>query len=135
MKGQKALKITSILMIIGGVIATVIGVLAVLGIAALAALSESSEGFGMLYAGSIIIIVSSIIEFIAGIKGVVACSAPHKAASCIKWGVVIALLYVVATVISLVGGGDFSVTSLVLNLVLPGLYIYGAAQLKSGAKV
>ena len=39
MKGQKILKVTSILMIIGGVIAVVVGVLAILGISALAALS------------------------------------------------------------------------------------------------
>ena len=32
MKGQKILKVTSILMIIGGVIAVVVGVLAILGI-------------------------------------------------------------------------------------------------------
>ena len=135
MKGQKALKITSILMIIGGVIAAVVGILAVLGLAALAALSENTEGVGLLYAGSIIIVVSSVIEFIAGIKGIGACSAPQKAASCIKWGIFIAILYVVATVINLVGGGTFSIINLVLNLVLPGLYVYGAAQLKSGANV
>ena len=34
MKGQKILKVTSILMIIGGVIAVVVGVLAILGISA-----------------------------------------------------------------------------------------------------
>lgn len=46
MKGQKILKVTSILMIIGGVIAVVVGVLAILGISALAALSGSAEGTG-----------------------------------------------------------------------------------------
>lgn len=79
MKGQKLLKVTSILMIIGGVIAAIVGVLAILGISALVALAESAEGTGLLYASSAIIIVSSIIEFIAGIKGVGACSAPQKA--------------------------------------------------------
>ena len=53
MKGQKILKVTSILMIIGGVIAVVVGVLAILGISALAALSGSTEGIGLLYASSI----------------------------------------------------------------------------------
>ena len=68
MKGQKLLKVTSILMIIGGVIAAIVGVLAILGISALVALAESAEGTGLLYASSAIIIVSSIIEFIAGLK-------------------------------------------------------------------
>ena len=34
-------------------------------------------------------------------------------------------------IIGLVGGGTFSITSLVLNLLLPGLYVYGAVQVKN----
>ena len=64
MKGQKILKVTSILMIIGGVIAVVVGVLAILGISALAALSGSTEGIGLLYASSILVTVASVIQFI-----------------------------------------------------------------------
>ena len=131
MKGQTALKVTSILMIIGGVIAAIAGILVILGLSALAALSGSAEGMGLLYASSIIIVVSSIIEFIAGIAGIGACSAPQKAASCVKWGIIIAVLYLVGMAIGLVGGGDFSIINLVLNLLLPGLYIYGATQMKS----
>ena len=62
MKGQKILKVTSILMIIGGVIAVVVGVLAILGISALAALSGSTEGIGLLYASSILVTVASVIH-------------------------------------------------------------------------
>ena len=50
MKGQKILKVTSILMIIGGIIAAIAGVIAILGVSALAALSGSAEGTGLLYA-------------------------------------------------------------------------------------
>lgn len=90
MKGQKVLKITSILMIIGGVIAA-----------------------------------------IAGVKGIGVCSAPEKADSCIKWGIVIAVLSIISIIIGVVGGGKFNITSLVLNLLLPGLYVYGAMQMKA----
>ena len=135
MKGQKVLKVTSILMIIGGVIAAIVGVLALLGISALVALAESAEGAGLLYASSAIIIVSSIIEFIAGIKGVGACSAPQKAAACVKWGIVIGILYIASMVIGLIGGGQFSIINLVLNLLLPGLYSYGAVQMKNNVNV
>lgn len=135
MKGQTALKVTSILMIIGGVIAAIAGILVILGLSALAALSGSAEGMGLLYASSIIIVVSSIIEFIAGIAGIGACSAPQKAASCVKWGIIIAVLYLVGMAIGLVGGGDFSIINLVLNLLLPGLYVYGAMQMKSNVGV
>ena len=130
MKGQKILKVTSILMIIGGVIAVVTGILAILGISALAALSGSTEGIGLLYASSILVTVASVIQFIAGIKGIGACSDSQKAASCIKWGIIIAIL-----TIGLVGGGTFSITSLVLNLLLPGLYVYGAMQMKGAVGV
>ena len=109
MKGQKILKITSILMIIGGIIAAIAGVIAILGVSALAALSGSAEGTGLLIG---------------------ACNAPQKAASCIKWGIIIAILTIISIVIGIVGGGEFSITSLVLNLLLPGLYVYGAMQMK-----
>ena len=135
MKGQKALKITSILMIIGGVIATVAGILVILGISALAALADSTEGMGLIYASSIIVIVSSIIEFIAGIKGVGACSAPQKAASCIKWGIFVVILYVASVVLGLIGGSDFSIINLILNLLLPGFYIFGAVRMKGSVNV
>ena len=81
MKGQKVLKITSILMIIGGIIAAIAGVIAILGVSALAALAGSAEGTGLLYASSIIVTVASIIQFIAGIKGLGACKEPGKGES------------------------------------------------------
>lgn len=62
MKGQKMLKVTSILMIIGGVIAIIAGVIAILGISALAALAGGTEGMGMLYASTILVIVASVIQ-------------------------------------------------------------------------
>ena len=68
MKGQKILKVTSILMIIGGIIAAIAGVIAILGVSALAVLSGSAEGTGLLYASSILVTVASVIQFIAGIK-------------------------------------------------------------------
>lgn len=133
MKGQKILKVTSILMIIGGITAAIAGVIAILGVSALAALSGSAEGTGLLYASSILVTVASVIQFIAGIKGIGACSAPQKAASCVKWGIIIAILAIISIIIGLVGGGQFSITSLVLNLLLPGLYVYGAMQMKGTA--
>lgn len=130
MAGQKILKVTSILMIIGGVIAAVAGVVAFLGISTFAALAESTEGMGFIYAGSIIVIAASVIEFIAGIKGVGACSDPQKAASCIKWGLFIAGMTVGSAVIGLIGGGKLNIIGLVQNLLLPGLYVYGAMQMR-----
>ena len=44
MKGQKILKVTSILMIIGGIIAAILSVIGILGVSALVALAGSAEG-------------------------------------------------------------------------------------------
>lgn len=134
MKGQKFLKVTSILMIIGGVIGVIAGIIAILGISALEALMETGEGTGLLYASSTIVTLASVIQFVAGIKGNGGCNAPQKAAVCIKWGVIIAVLSIISMIIGLVAGGDFSITSLVLNLLVPGLYIYGAIQMKNGSQ-
>ena len=131
MKGQKTLKITSILMIIGGIITAVTGIMAIIGMSALSALAGSAEGTGLFYASSITLTVAAVIQFIAGIKGVGACSNPQKAASCIKWGIIIAVLSVISMIIGLVGGGEFDITSLILNLLLPGFYVYGAMQIKN----
>ena len=45
-------------------------------------------------------------------------------------GIIIAVLSIVSMIIGLIGGGEFSITSLVLNLLLPVLYVYGALQMK-----
>ena len=38
---------------------------------------------------------------------------------------------IISMVIGLIGGADFSISNLALNLLVPGLYIYGALQVKS----
>ena len=128
--GQKFLKITSILMIIGGSIAAIAGIIAILGVSALVALSGSAEGSGLLYASSILVTITSVMEIIAGAKGLKACKVPENAGKCVTWGIVIAVLSVLSMVIGLIGGGEFNVTSLVLNLLVPGLYVYGALKTK-----
>ena len=128
--GQKFLKITSILMIIGGIIAAIAGVIAILGVSALVALAGSAEGIGLLYASSILVTIISVIEIIAGAKGLKACKVPENAGKCVTWGIVIAVLSIISMVIGLIGGGKFNITSLVLNLLVPGLYVYGALKTK-----
>ena len=46
-------------------------------------------------------------------------------------GIVIAVLSIISLVIGLIGGGRFSISNLALNLLVPGLYIYGAMQMKT----
>ena len=125
-KGTGFLKVTGILMIIGGAVSIILSIIAALGIAALAYISDGTVSSALLYASVILMIVSAVAELVAGIIGVANCKKPDKAGSCIVWGIIVAVLSVAGTILNSVGGGSFSVFSLILGLVLPVLYIIGA---------
>ena len=126
-KGTGFLKVTGILMIIGGAVSIILSIIAALGIAALAYISDGTVSSALLYASVILMIVSAVAELVAGIIGVANCKKPEKAGSCIVWGIIVAVLSVAGTVLNSVDGGSFSAFSLILGLVLPALYIIGAA--------
>lgn len=132
-KGSGFLKVTGILMIIGGGISIIVSIIAALGVAALAYFSDGEISSAMLYASVALMIVSAVAQLIAGIIGVVNCKKPEKAGSCIVWGIIVAVLCVAGTILNAVGGGSFSVFSLMLGLVLPVLYIIGAVSNKKNA--
>ena len=125
-KGSGFLKVTGILMIIGGGISIILSILAVLGVAAFVYISDGEASSAMLYASVALMVVSAVAQLVAGIIGVVNCKKPEKAGLCIAWGVIVAALCVGGTILNSVGGGSFSILSLVLGLVLPILYIIGA---------
>lgn len=126
MKGHKFLKVTGILMIIGGAFGIIAGIVAILGVSGLAALVGSAAGTGMLYMASILCLVSGIVQLIAGIMGVKNCEKPEMAQKCIVWGAIVAVLSVLGNILNMVAGSSFNAASLVTGLVLPALYIYGA---------
>lgn len=128
MNGHKFLKVTGILMIIGGALSAILGIVAVLGVAALAYISSAQTEAGMLYASTILLLISGVVELIAGIIGVINAEKPQKAKACIVWGALVAILSVASTILGVVGGSDFSVSGLVLGLVLPVIYIIGAVK-------
>ena len=128
MNGHKFLKVTGILMIIGGALSAILGIVAVLGVAALAYIASAQTEAGMLYASTILLLISGVVELIAGIIGVINAEKPQKAKACIVWGALVAILSVASTILGVVGGGDFSVSGLVLGLVLPVIYIIGAVK-------
>ena len=125
-KGTGFLKVTGILMIIGGGISIIMGIIAALGVAALAYISDGTVSSALLYASVVLMLISAVAELVAGIIGVVNCKKPEKAGVCIAWGIIVAVLSVAGTILNSVGGGTFSVFSLILGLVLPVLYIIGA---------
>ena len=125
-KGTGFLKVTGILMIIGGGISIIMGIIAALGVATLAYISDGTVSSALLYASVVLMLISAVAELVAGIIGVVNCKKPDKAGSCIVWGIIVAVLSVAGTILNSVGGGSFSAFSLILGLVLPVLYIIGA---------
>ena len=131
MKGRKFLKVTGILMIIGGAFGIIGGIVAMIGAGALAAVLETSAGGLML--ASVLILASAVFQLIAGIMGVKNCDKPEKAQSCIVIGVIVAILSVAGNVISNVLGSDFNIINYATGLIIPVLYIIGAVKNKETA--
>lgn len=128
MKGSKFLKVTGILMIVSAAFGIIGGIIALIGAGALAAVLETSAGGLML--ASALILVSAVFQLIAGIMGVKNCDKPEKAQSCMVIGVIVAILSVAGNVISNVLGSDFNIMNYATGLIIPILYIIGAAKNK-----
>ena len=131
MKGRKFLKVTGILMIIGGAFGIIGGIVAMIGAGALAAVLETSAGGLML--ASALILASAVFQLIAGIMGVKNCDKAEKAQSCLIMGILVVVLSVVGNVISNVLGSSFNITNYITGLIIPALYIVGAVKNKSEA--
>ena len=131
MKGRKFLKVTGILMIIGGAFGIIGGIVAMIGAGALAAVLETSAGGLML--ASALILASAVFQLIAGIMGVKNCDKPEKAQSCLVMGVIVAILSVSGNIISNVLGSNFNIFSYATGLIIPVLYIIGAVKNKEPA--
>lgn len=135
-QGSKMLKVTGILMIIGGALALVIALIAVIGIAAAASLAAGALGGGIIalaVIASILALLGGGVELAAGILGVKNWNQPAKAQSCIVFGAIIIALSVLSNILNLASGSEFNLFSLLLGLVLPVLYLIGAVQLKNMA--
>ena len=131
-KGQKFLKVTSILMIIGGALAGVSCLLGIAGVAVLASLADGHAAALMLYLALALALAAAVAEFIAGLKGLKTCKTGGDAHKCVVWGAVVAGITVVSSVMNVAGGGSVDAMSILLSLVVPSLYIYGAMQVQKG---
>ncbi|MDE6020034.1 MAG: hypothetical protein K2H01_03410 [Ruminococcus sp.] len=127
-KGSNFLKVTGIIMIVGGSLGIIISLLAIAGVATLAAMGLSS---GMLYASVVISVIGSVIELVAGIMGVKNCNAPEKANTCMICGISVIACSLISTIISVIAGNGFPFTSFIIGMILPVLYIVGAAKNKA----
>lgn len=133
-KSNAFLKVSGILMIIGGVLSIIISILAVIGASALAAALGSEAIMGLLVVASILCLVSGVVSLIAGIVGAKNANKPEKAMTCIIFGILTVLLSVLGSILSVVGGGQINVVGLITGLIVPVLYLIGAFQNKKRAE-
>ena len=128
LKGATMLKVTGILMIIGGSASIIAAIVLLLGVAALVALGGSA----LLYLAAIVWLVAAVMELVAGIVGVKNNNNAEKANSCMVWGIIVAVLSVLGQVVNVIAGGDFNILSLITGLIIPVLFIIGACMNKQG---
>lgn len=126
-KGATFLKVTGIIMIVGGALGIILGIVAL--IAAIAANALAGGALGLLIVAALIALVGSVLQLIAGIVGVKNCNKPEKAQTCIVWGAIVAALNVLSVVLTVAQGGDIAVSG-ILGIVVPALFIFGAIKNK-----
>lgn len=141
MKGASFLKVTGILMIIGAVLRFIDVLLSLFGIGNIAA-QIGSEMVAIYLFTLIINLAGSIIELIAGIKGVQYSNFTDTKGSCLFWGCAV-IIYCILSIIfnSVINISDVSLSSRqvglltagtgIIRLIIPGLYVYGAYQNKN----
>jgi hypothetical protein len=125
---QKIIQVTSIIMIVGGGIGIIVSLMGFASVALLVALGAS----GMLYLAMVFAVLASIFELIAGIIGVKNYKNPASGQKLFTLGLICCLISILSQVLTVALGGQFNFLSLVLGLVLPGLYTYAAYNLKTG---
>lgn len=126
--GAGFLKVTGILMIIGGVLGCILAIITLAGLSALEQASYGLLNMGMLRTAGILTLIGGVVELIAGIVGLKNCKAPEKAGTCLIWGILTVVISVASNIITSVGGGSFNIVLLLLGLILPALYIIGACK-------
>ncbi len=129
-KKNTILLVTGILLIIGGAIGLVSSIIAVLGARVAAVIFADQKGVGLLVFAAVLLLISAIVSLITGILGVVNADKPAKANVLIIFGILTALFSVLGNILTVAGGGTFSVLSLITGLAVPVLFLVGAFQNK-----
>ena len=144
--GSKLLKVVSILMIIGGIIGAIGSAFMALfaGATSVAlqdpelqqSVAEAGATTGevqmVFWTAAIIMIISAVIEIIAGAKGKKNWNNPAAAKSLMVWGIICAVISVVGNILYASSDG-VSILNIITGLVIPILYIIGTIQLKKQA--
>lgn len=135
--GSTLLKVTGILMIIGGAISVILAIFALVGLGATLSLFEGQGLTALIVISVLFTCIAAALELIAGIIGVQNCDKPEKAQLCFIFGIIVLAIAVIARVIDFLYGTTSiwsSLISLALGVVLPILYILGALRNKKSTQ-
>lgn len=125
--GKGMLKVTSILFIIFGAIATIVSILGLIGAGMISAVTMGATA--ILTVAMVLLLLVSVAELVIGIIGIKKSGDPTKAMFFVVTGIILCVLTLVSMIMS------FQVTSLI-GFVLPVLYIIGGFMNKNAtAKV
>ena len=138
--GSKLLRVVSIIMIIGGIVCAVGSLMMPLrvsvfseAISGLRNLSDEvdaviDKSVESMWIGTAFLVISSVIEIIAGVKGKNNWNNPGAANTLIIWGAICVAVALIGSIVSQ------SFLGILACCVLPVLYIIGALQLKNQAQ-
>ncbi|MGI6006673.1 MAG: hypothetical protein ACOX8E_04170 [Ruminococcus sp.] len=90
-------------------------------------LAQTNYSASDVMTSSILSLIVSVLWLIAGIIGVKNCNKVEKAKICLVFGVLMLVEILVEAVINL-GRGQFAVVGIIINLILPLLYFWGAMK-------
>nr|WP_072514488.1 hypothetical protein [Ndongobacter massiliensis] len=130
-KESQMLKVSSILMIIGGVIAIIAAIAAFASVGTIHAILGDGSDLGLLYGVCGLTLASGVFSLVAGIAGISACQRPEKAGKCMVLGIIVAAFAVISQILSLSSGNQLDILSLITGLLLPAVYIVGANKVKN----
>ncbi|MBO4289614.1 MAG: hypothetical protein J5865_05900 [Lachnospiraceae bacterium] len=127
-QGSSLFKIASILLLIWGVIAVIVNFAQLVDAGAVLRLLGGSVLFGL-----ILLLLSTVVMTVAGLLGVINSKKPEKAGMCRIIGIAALALLLLGTILLISGIGSEVINWIftLIGVILTGLYIYGANQLKN----
>ena len=134
--GKGLLKVSGILLIIFGGITLLVGILALAGMMMPEVVAIVAQQTGVsattVVVSAIVVVVLAAVNIVAGILGVKNANKPEKAQVCFVMAVILLLIVIINAILSVVSG-QFKIWTIVIEFVLPILYLVGALKNKEVA--
>lgn len=127
------LRVTSIILVIYGVIALVVGGLMMMGVYIAASDDMVGIAAGVAAILGIVAFFGGLLDLAVGLVGLRTAKHTEKTNLAFVLGI-ISVIFSVYGLVSAIGTGDGgSIASSLVGLILPGLYLYGVVKIRQGA--